>query len=39
MLLAIIIQVIEKYETDGFSVFKSIESHGFLIKMSKQTNC
>ena len=37
-ILPIIIQVIQRYETNGFLVFKSIESHGFVIAMSKQTD-
>ena len=36
-ILPIMIQLIQRYEEKGFSAFKSIESHGFLIKMSKQT--
>ena len=36
-ILLIMIQVIHSYETNGLSVFKSIKSHGFLIKMSRHT--
>ena len=35
-ILRIMIQVMQMYETKGFSVFKSVESHGSLIQMSKQ---
>ena len=35
-ILWIMIQVIQRYGTNGFSVFKSIESHGSLNEISKQ---
>ena len=38
LILTIMIQAIQGYEKNGFLVFKSIELHEFLIKMSKQSD-
>ena len=35
-ILRIMIQVMQRYEAKGLSVFKSLESHGPLIQMSQQ---